>query len=145
MNFILERNVPFNLLLETLSNDQKYIYYAHSMKIYNLNQEIKEIKLINQKFPKYKVINPSRIDFLDLKEVYRMNFCLKLVDLSDIIIFSEFNWAIGKGVYMEIFRGIRKEKKVYLLRNNNLTIFQPNKVSFKNIKDWKVNYAQINI
>lgn len=116
----------------------KIIYYAHHMNKYNTQEELKEIKMINSLFKDSALINPNGWIYDCGNEEIIMNQCLKLVENSDVIVFSTIeNGIIGKGVYSEIKHALRCNKCVYLLQCNSVKLFNN-----KNFNELKIIYPE---
>ena len=103
----------------------KFIYYAHSMEIYNTKIEKKEFDAIYDKFQNENIyiINPATWIAQNMNGHDAMQQCFKFIDISDCIIFTTLeDGIIGKGVYEEIS---------YALKNNIITRFL--NIDFKKI------------
>lgn len=106
------------------------IYYAHSKQIYYSPRENQEIVQIKYLFPYFKIINPSNFEnewkISKFSEVQIMKKCLKFVNESNILIFSDSDkeLLIGLGVYEEIKYAKTLNKPVYFLFNNKLYDFK---------------------
>ena len=91
----------------------KTIYYAHSLRIYNTEQEQLELKQIAELCPSREIINPNgMVD--EIKEAYQ------LIDKSDGVVASEYQGHIGKGVHDEICHALSKKKVVVMLHDGRL-------------------------
>lgn len=97
----------------------KKLYYAHHMFKYNTDEEKQEIKLIEEKFPSFLIINPNGWICKNNSEQAIMNQCYHFVKMSDILVFSSLNTIIGRGVYEETKLALENNKDVYYLFNNN--------------------------
>lgn len=97
----------------------KKLYYAHHMFKYNTDEEKQEIKLIEEKFPSFLIINPNGWIYKNNSEQAIMNQCYHFVKMSDILVFSSLNTIIGRGVYEETKLALENNKDVYYLFNNN--------------------------
>jgi len=114
----------------------KSIYYAHSLRIYNKEQEQLELKQIAGLFPKFRIINPNGV-ITDIKEAYG------LIDKVDSVVASEHQRHIGKGVYDEISYALSKKKLVYVLRFGRLfRVYSTHQIELVDI-DWQVHYAKV--
>ena len=103
----------------------KFIYYAHSMEIYNTKIEKKEFNAIYDKFQNENIyiINPAIWIAQNMNGHDAMQQCFKFIDISDCIVFTTLeDGIIGKGVYEEIS---------YALKNNIITRFL--NIDFKKI------------
>lgn len=126
------------------------IYYAHHMSKYNTKEEINEINTINKIFNDSIIINPNGWIYECKNEEIIMNQCLKLVENSNILIFSTIaNGVIGKGVYTEVKHALKKDKIVYLLSNDCIKIFtiedfEKIKVIYDKTKSYR-SYAEVEL
>jgi hypothetical protein len=122
----------------------KQIYYAHSMKIYDTNQEQNEYSLIHSQFPLYKIFCPNNnapISWHNLTSKDVMTECLQKVKKSKIVIASEYQNHIGKGVFSEVNLALALKKPVYVVRGNK---FIPvNSIKIIDANDWGIKYGQI--
>jgi len=87
------------------------IYYAHSKKIYNTEQEEKEFKMIQERFPDSEVICPNK----HIGELGSIEPYLKIIDTCDSIACSEFKKLVGRGVAIEVAHAKHLVKPVYNL------------------------------
>ena len=112
----------------------KFIYYAHSMEIYNTKIEKKEFNVIYDKFQNENIyiINPAIWIAQNMNGHDAMQQCFKFIDISDCIVFTTLeDGIIGKGVYEEINYALENKKRVFILKNNIITRFLNN--DFKKI------------
>ena len=114
----------------------KSIYYAHSLRIYNTEQEQLELKQIAELFPSREIINPNgMVD--EIKEAYQ------LIDKSDGVVASEYKHHVGKGVYDEICHALSKKKFVVVLRDGRLfRVYSEHQIEVLDV-DWAVYYAKV--
>ena len=115
----------------------KKIYYAHSMQIYNTEQEKKELKYLNI-LSKHNVIDPNDKTFPENKGILPF---LKAINKCDILVCSEFNNYIGFGVYQEILFALGKGMPCFVIRKKKLK-----KIKYVDIHDkydWKIYFAKI--
>jgi len=114
----------------------KSIYYAHSMRIYNTDQEKSELKQIASLLPKRKILNPNGA-IVSIQEAYG------LIDKSAGVVATEYQNHIGKGVYDEICYGLSKKKLVAVLRNGRLfRVYSRHQIEVLDI-DWQIHYARV--
>ena len=125
------------------------IYYAHSMEIYNKEQEKKELELIKEHFKNATIINPNGWIYDNGKGADIMKQCFQFVNNSDTIIFSSLeDGVIGKGVYDELKQAKGRPKIIYYIINNKIVPYTLN--DFNNIrmidegKNWK-RYAIVTV
>jgi len=91
------------------------IYYAHSKRIYWSKREEKEIAVIQDKYPKAEIVNPSGIF---RREMDWQLFMANEFPRMDLVVFSDFKGYIGKGVFEEINTAIGLEIPVLYLNEN---------------------------
>lgn len=79
------------------------IYYAHSRHIYGTYVENAERTLISRRYPGCEIVNPA--DMFHGPDAQRIwDEWLRTGGLSsmDILVFTDYNGYVGKGVYTEI-------------------------------------------
>jgi len=114
----------------------KSIYYAHSMRIYNTQQEQLELTQIAELVPSRRILNPNGA-IASIQEAYR------LIDISSGIVATEYQSHIGKGVYDEICYALSKKRLVYVLRSGRLfRVYSTHQLEFVDM-DWQVYYAKV--
>ena len=114
----------------------KSLYYAHSLRIYNTEQEQLELKQIAELFPSREIINPNgMVD--EIKEAYQ------LIDKSDGVVASEYQGHIGKGVHDEICHALSKKKVVVMLHDGRLfRVYSEHQIEVLDV-DWAMYYAKV--
>jgi hypothetical protein len=119
--------------------EELIVYYAHSMKIYGSDREKKEIAYIKKKFK--SVVNPA----VDLIWQGSMELYFKAVKESDIVICSEYEKHIGKGVFDEIFTALLLEKKVFCIRKlgRGYKLLEVSRVEVVDKDDWSVYFGKV--
>jgi hypothetical protein len=114
----------------------KGIYYSHSMRGYNTDQERLELTQIASFFPKRKIINPNGV-ITDMKQAYR------LINQADLVVATEHQGHLGKGVYDEICYALSQKKLVHVLRNGrSFRVYSKHQLEMVDI-DWQVHYAKV--
>ena len=104
----------------------KFIYYAHSMEIYNTKIEKKEFDTIYDKFQNENIyiINPATWIAQNMNGHDAMQQCFKFIDISDCIVFTTLeDGIIGKGVYEEISYALKNKKKIFILKDDMIIRF----------------------
>lgn len=97
------------------------IYYAHHQWKYGTKIEEYELDLIKKNFPNAVIFNPATELKIEGKSEYEiMEECLKIVEKSDIVIFSCMDGMIGIGVYEEVERAKDAGKLVLCISQNRL-------------------------
>lgn len=116
-------------------NYSKHTYYAHSMQIYNTDQEKREYDQLNKLG--FNIVCPNR----DLSLGNEMSRYLRIVAKCKDLVASEYSGFIGKGVYLEIRWALRHEIPVYVLRKGSVFIVK--NVKQFNTDDWKTTFGKI--
>jgi hypothetical protein len=121
------------------------IFFGYSKKISGTPLEESLINYIENKFPDYRLINPS-----DFPEIQPFEAYLKSIDKVDFVVVSEFQKHIGKGVYQEIERALALQKPVKVIRqqSNPVISFAFRLYTVKGIQvidenDWPLKYGKI--
>lgn len=114
----------------------KTVYYAHSMRSYNTQQERLELNQIAELVPSRGILNPNGA-IASIKEAYR------LIDKSSGVVATEYQAHLGKGVYDEISYALSQKKFVAMLRNGRLfRVYSEHQMEVIDI-DWQVHYARV--
>jgi hypothetical protein len=94
------------------------IYYAHSKRIYNSEEETEELDAIRDYFFTALIFNPNRPSIQWAKDP--MAECLRLVEdeSTTALVFSGIDGYIEAGVYAEIRVAQNTEKAVYYLNED---------------------------
>jgi len=116
----------------------KLLYYAHSRLSYGTRKEKQELRLIKKRFPEYHIVNPNGITFMSLYEDGIMDECKSIVRQVQIIVASEYNKHIGRGVFEELSEKTKAKK--YLLRNKEF--IENFSVRTVDGNDWKIKYGK---
>jgi len=123
---------------------KQQLYYAHSMRIYNSKREAEETKLIKEHFSKYKFFCPNKSrpkSWANSSGSKIMKGCLQFVRKSKIVVASEYQNHVGKGVFAEVSEAISNGISCYVIRNN---VFVPVQyIEIVNADDWAVKYGKI--
>lgn len=90
------------------------IYYSHPMQMYRNDIEKIHIEIIKNKFPNCQIMNPSNYTSHD------MNYYLKKVEKSDILVYIKFKNKITAGVGKELNHAIECKIPVYEIKNKKL-------------------------
>ena len=114
----------------------KTIYYAHSLRIYNTSKEQLELKQIAKLFEKRKILNPNGA-ITDIFGAYR------LINQAELLVATEYQGHLGKGVYDEICYALSQKKLVHVLRNGRLfRVYSKHQLEIVDI-DWQIHYARV--
>ena len=117
------------------------IYYAHSMKIYDSSREDKEFKFIKDHFKDNNVVNPNG----DIPWKGSMKPYFDAVEASDVVVFSEYQGYVGRGVYEEAIKALEHGIPLRCIRkdeNGELIVVNINDFSTGNSGDWAIRYAK---
>ncbi len=119
------------------------VYYAHSIKIYDTEVEEEEYSFLREKYE--NVFNPNTE--IEYKKEEGMRPYLDVVITSDLIICSEFEGYIGKGVFREVEFALRNNIPVYCLRQDDGDFYLLEVISVKliNENDPYVRYGHLKI
>ena len=115
------------------------IYYAHSMKIYSMEQEQEELDLILATFPDCAIFNPNRPAIQDHAEP--MKRCLEIVKDASInmVVFSAVFGKVTSGVMLEVKAAQKINKPVYFLADDITEFVGPfRKVTRRKKSYWTV-------
>ena len=117
------------------------IYYAHSKLIYGTSNETEELEFIKEKFPKANIICPHTT----VNELTDFQDYLHVVDCCTLLIASEVEGYIGKGIFCEISRAFGNGTQVSVLRkqNNQYSLSQVIGIEIINQNAWKNNYGKL--
>ncbi len=116
------------------------VYYGHSMKMYNTNTEREELRFLRERFP--NVICPNN----DIGDSSRgMRVYLKIVAWSELVIVSEYQSHIGRGVFDEVSLALKLNKSVYCLRKVKDThkFYRITDLVVVDENDWSVKYGKV--
>jgi hypothetical protein len=106
------------------------------MRNYNTDQERLELTQIASFFPKRKIINPNGA-ITDMNQAYR------LINQAELLVATEYQGHLGKGVYDEISYALSKKKLVYVLCSGRLfRVYSTHQLELVDI-DWQVHYARV--
>lgn len=96
---------------------KRAIYYAHAMCLYWHPAEDLELDLTHHAFPRCEIINPA--EYNDHRDKRRdvLNFCFRLIDKSDGVIFSRLLGRITAGVGAEVNHALSIGKQVFELKD----------------------------
>lgn len=120
------------------------VYWAHSKKIYGCHHEHVLSLIIQRLFRGYTVFNPY-VD-LDLSKIppYEgsiMSVCYEEISTSNVLVATEYNRRVGKGVHDEIQKAWGVGIPTFVLRNERL--YPITRLEIDDHNDWKVNYARV--
>ncbi|MCF8227004.1 MAG: hypothetical protein K9J30_14095 [Bacteroidales bacterium] len=118
---------------------KKKIYYAHSMQLYDSVQEMNEHAYLWKLYKGDNLINPKNLEFNKPKKFF------DFVAGCDLVVASEIDGFIGKGVFCEIARALSEDIKVLVLRRigKEYSLEPVIGIVIENENDWKVKYGKI--
>lgn len=96
------------------------IYYAHAMCIYGTDDEKEEILQIKDNFPDHLIVDPGTYANNPEKRNGGMEYCLNLVSVCDILVFTRLLGKITAGVGLEINHALDSGKFVYALKKDKI-------------------------
>ena len=121
------------------------IYWARSMLQYaDIQWEVDTKEAIEKQFPDHEIVNPRK---MDVPKGTDMEPFLAEVSQAEIVVVSEYNGTIGKGVCAEVSHAFDLGLEVYACRRHQ--VFR-SRFSFPVVKEmvqiggnWKDKYAQL--
>jgi hypothetical protein len=115
------------------------VYYSHSMKTYDQEQEKIELDFLQNKFE--RVFNPNKEITYNRKKGLKPY--LNAVKKSDIVVCSEFEGHIGKGVFREISIAFAYEIPVLYIKGTypNFELKEVIGIKVVNKKNPRVKYG----
>ncbi len=96
------------------------VYYSHAMPLYETKQELNERKQIFKKFPKAVIVDPGTYQNNPEKQREGMEYCLRLVQTCQALVYSKFNGKITAGVGKEVNFALDQKIDVFELNGNEL-------------------------
>jgi hypothetical protein len=117
-----------------MANDL-WVYYAHSKQIYGTVREKRELELLRRIFR--NVVCPNQ----DLGEVPNIQFYLARVRECEIVVASEVEKHIGRGVYEELHYAQNLGRLTLVLRHD--TLYPIAGMELIPGGDWKIHYAKL--
>ena len=124
-----------------MRKQNKKVYYAHSLQIYNTKREKRELRVLKKKFS--EVCNPNTDITWDNKT--KMEPYFEAVRNSDIVVVSEYMSHVGKGVYEEIKTALNHKILVLHLKKKffRYRLHHVKDIKIIKRKDWRINYGKI--
>ncbi len=96
------------------------VYFAHAMPTYGTELEKTQKAAIRRHFPKHTLIDPGSIMDNPQKRREGMEYCLRLVQNCDALVFSRYLGEITAGVGKEVNHALDKKLEVYELVNGRV-------------------------
>ena len=119
------------------------VYYSHSMKTYDKEQEKIELDFLQNKFE--RIFNPNKE--IKYKSKKGLKPYLNAVKKSDLVVCSEFEGHIGKGVFREISIAFAFEIPVLCIKGTypNFELKEVIGIKIVDKEDPRVKYGIISI
>lgn len=111
------------------------IYYAHSRKTYNTQEEMKTLQILKKVFK--NVLCPNH----DLGELGDIKHYLRAIDKCSAVVATLYQGYIGKGVYEELTYASKHNKDCFIYVNDMFVL--PLRIVLVDQNDWAVRYAKI--
>jgi hypothetical protein len=115
------------------------VYYAHSKRIYGTDREREELMWLREAFP--WVVDPNS----DIGEAYIIDPYLDAVSKCKMVVVSEYEKHIGKGVYQEIEHAFDKGIQVWVLKKqtDGYYIYRVADIKVVDETDWAIRYGRV--
>lgn len=122
-------------------------YYTHSIRKQGTPAELAEWEFIQKQFRGYELINPAWFDWDRLTippGAPQMEYCLQVIrEQVDVLIFTEFQGYIGRGVWLEVQEARTKAIPIFLLRGQ-LLYLNPT-LQVQDESSWAIHYAKVTV
>ena len=128
----------------TLGRNKMKVYYAHAMPIYGTKMEMKEKEFILKNLPDAEIIDPGSFQDNIQKQKEGMEYCFKLIEKCQGVIFTKFLNHITAGVGLEINYALSKSIPVHELVDGKLKKVK-SKVKYLNRQDTITLYRKLRI
>ncbi len=96
------------------------IYYSHAMPLYGTEEESSEKQKILENIPNITIVDPGSYRDNPQKRNGGMEFCLRLVEKCNGLVFTKFLNKITAGVGKEVNHALKKNMSVHELKNGKL-------------------------
>ena len=106
--------------MATKQSKRRRVYFAHAMCTYGKPDEHRDLRRIRCELPRISIVNPARYEGHPSKLADTMGFCLKLVEGSDMVVFTRLMGEITSGVGKEVNHALRLGRPVFELTENTL-------------------------
>ena len=115
------------------------IYYGHSLLIYGKASEVNEFAFLFTTFPNAEIINPAHLGYSGMKKY------LEVVSNCQMLIASEYDAYIGRGVFLEVCQAFLSGIPVKAIRRvkTKYELFEVTGIQMLNVNDWKHKYAKL--
>ena len=106
--------------MATKQSKRRRVYFAHAMCTYGKPDEHRDLRRIRCELPRISIVNPARYEGHPSKLADTMGFCLKLVEGSDMVVFTRLMGEITSGVGKEVNYAMRIGRPVFELQSARL-------------------------
>lgn len=96
------------------------IYYSHAMPLYGTEAEVEEKQQIANHLPEATLVDPGSYRDNPEKRKGGMEYCLRLVENCDGLVFTKFLNKITAGVGKEINHALKKKMIVHELKDGKI-------------------------
>jgi len=96
------------------------IYYSHAMPLYGTEVENLEKGQIKENFPESIIVDPGSFRENPEKRLGGMEYCLRLVENCDGLVFTRFLNKITAGVGKEVNHALKRKLSVHELKNGKI-------------------------
>lgn len=96
------------------------VYCAHALSLHGSPEEFQELTTIRRRLLKHRVVNPAKYEDHPEKHRDTIGFCLRLVECSDVVVFSRLLDKITAGVGKEVNHALKIGKPVFELKTGEL-------------------------
>lgn len=110
-------------------------YYAHSMRLYNSRTEKSVLRHLRRLYP--KVINPNELGNFGSIQPYLSI----IIHIADVVVCSEYQGYVGKGVFEEVQTAIRFKIPVHVVRGRYLRPVLG--IKQHDALDWKIKFGKL--
>lgn len=101
-------------------NAMKKTYYAHAKPLYGTKREENEKSQIIKNLPDVEIVDPGTFQSNPQKRREGMEYCLKLIQKCNALVFSKFKGKITAGVGKEVNYALEKKIDVFELNGGKL-------------------------
>lgn len=96
------------------------VYYAHAMPLYGTEKESNEKEIIVKSLSVSEIVDPGTFQNNPQKRREGMEYCFKLIQDCNTLVFSKFQRKITSGVGKEVNFAIQKKIEVFELNGRKL-------------------------
>lgn len=107
-------------MIQTVNSNIMKIYYSHAIPLYGTEAESSEKQKIVENIPNVTIVDPGSYRDNPQKRNGGMEYCLRLVEKCNGLVFTRFLNKITAGVGKEVNHAIKKKMPVHELKNGKL-------------------------